>query len=786
MTHCAKLNRIKKEKLKKYLLGEYRVVRTRSGTVSRKLTTEVEELLSRSVCFHGNGYVSYPQMLLLMDGVRKEYQEQGVPFPVRDDTVVTKAIYSVFLRRSKGLINKFGVVRLPKNEVFEQRPENLLRLYYLPLDKKLTGLEKLPLMVAVNGICAKINCQSSGDIKFVPTTSHDEFEDGERAATLLEAFTISGDQLPRYGIVPPDTTILSQLPTEHVKKWGTSKTGMLTKDAFYNYLKVHLIPEIQRQKHKEGLPTNHPTILLLPEDELNLPTYVSFLCARNDINIQVMPPNTTHVLHPLQTGIFQKRTLTFGSIFNNLNFTNFINGQLTPQQESEIVRQAQVEKVQGNTDPECGIPSLNELKTQLKVTLSIAAFCSLFALTTKNFTKMTITHAFQCTGIFAPSDPEIGASYRMAILDNYEEQEPFAEQLKLNCEPVLDQETVNVLAQQGGDLGTVSNIIEKHCSLANLTMGTTDSTSDFLLMPPKTEWSELIGFKQILNDSELNCVRRRFEKVADEMREKFTPILVTDQDVLPPDDDPRWNVTPDDFVIKKKEIIDDSLIPRVFNHGLVIRARERARDAGSNRDSGVTGPTGASNVSNASGPNGYSDASVTFATSTIAATSATSTILTTSLPPLKNLQYNFRQTDLPTVSTASSSSRTAPNTNTAPYAYIHPIYMCVNPQAPGSAPTPATSGTAPMLTPQRKSLLSTELQKLLSMNLSPLAIPSGSGKKKIEYLTKRLEDRDAIIETQKSCLRACYKRMVDLDMEVGQLRKKVKKFEDWENQLPQL
>ena len=132
----------------------------------------------------------------------------------------------------------------------------------------------------------------------------DEDDDTEHV-TMLACVTTDGQSMPPYIIFPLKylpTTLDNQIKNKQVYIGGQKK-GWITQESFHEYAKV-LITFVDNHRIRHGFPKEEPFLLFVDSHNSREKPETLKLLKDNNITILTYPAHCTHVLQPLDIGIF--------------------------------------------------------------------------------------------------------------------------------------------------------------------------------------------------------------------------------------------------------------------------------------------------------------------------------------------------------------------------------------------------------------------------------------------------------------------------------------------------
>lgn len=121
---------------------------------------------------------------------------------------------------------------------------------------------------------------------------------------------------------------------------GQSDSGWMTSDSFFKYISEHFLPWLIEQK----IPT--PVVLFLDGHASHMSLQLSLFCREHGIILIALLPNATHLLQPMDVGVFKslktnwriQRSLWNANhpkeIFRKLNFGDCLKGALNSMAEN--------------------------------------------------------------------------------------------------------------------------------------------------------------------------------------------------------------------------------------------------------------------------------------------------------------------------------------------------------------------------------------------------------------------------------------------------------------------
>jgi hypothetical protein len=130
--------------------------------------------------------------------------------------------------------------------------------------------------------------------------------------TALAAISAAGNYLPPVFIFeekPPENVLEDALPNTLV---GRTDKGWINQEMFEKYFE-HIIPL---------LPTKRPLIFLLDGHNSHFTFKTLSLAAENDIKIFCFPSHLTHLLQPLDVGVFGPFKQKYNSLFEEWKSKN--------------------------------------------------------------------------------------------------------------------------------------------------------------------------------------------------------------------------------------------------------------------------------------------------------------------------------------------------------------------------------------------------------------------------------------------------------------------------------
>lgn len=127
--------------------------------------------------------------------------------------------------------------------------------------------------------------------------------------TVLECINAAGDALPPLVIFKAQNTNSAWIPKDTPSDWhfSTSSSGWTSNSHGFEWLRKVFEPE---SKKKSG---NQPRLLIMDGHSSHITGELIALCIEKDIDLLILPPHCSHLLQPLDVGVYgpMKRFHTF-------------------------------------------------------------------------------------------------------------------------------------------------------------------------------------------------------------------------------------------------------------------------------------------------------------------------------------------------------------------------------------------------------------------------------------------------------------------------------------------
>lgn len=123
---------------------------------------------------------------------------------------------------------------------------------------------------------------------------------------------------------------------------GQSRSGWMTVDSFYEYITNHFLPWLI----DSGIP--RPVMLFLDGHASHMSLQLSLFCRDNQIILVALLPNATHMLQPMDVGVFKSLKVNWKLGRQSWNANHL--GQVFQKQDFGDCLRAALDTMKGNVD----------------------------------------------------------------------------------------------------------------------------------------------------------------------------------------------------------------------------------------------------------------------------------------------------------------------------------------------------------------------------------------------------------------------------------------------------